>query len=67
MGLALERLPEEDNVLINLFYFESLSVSEIQLITGLSEGNVKVRIFRARKKVYEYLQEMLKEEMYSLL
>ncbi len=67
LGLALERLPEEDNALINLFYFENLSVSEIQDITGLSESNVKVRIFRARKKVYEYLQEMLKEEMYSLL
>lgn len=67
LSLALEKLPEEDNVLINLFYFEGLPVADIQQITGLSESNVKVRIFRARKKVYEYLQEMLKDEIYSLL
>ena len=64
---ALEKLPEEDNVLINLYYYEGLSVADIQEVTGMTESNVKIKIFRARKKVYTILQELLKDEIYSLL
>ena len=64
---ALEKLPEEDNVLLSLFYYEGFSVSDIKQVTGLSESNVKIKIFRARKKVYSILQELLKDEIYSLL
>lgn len=64
---ALDKLPEEDNVLLNLFYYEGLSIADIQQVTGMSESNVKIRIFRARKKVFSILQELLKDEIYSLL
>lgn len=64
---ALDKLPEEDNVLLNLYYFEGLSVAEIKQVTKMSESNVKIKIFRARKKVYAILQELLKDEIYSLL
>jgi len=42
-------------------------MDEISSITGLTVSNIKVKIHRARKKMYELLHEMLKEEIYSLL
>jgi len=67
LNIAFEKLPEEDNVLLNLYYYEGLSISDISDITGLSESNVKIKTFRARKKVYAVLHELLKDEIYSLL
>jgi RNA polymerase sigma factor (sigma-70 family) len=67
LNLALARLPEDDQVLVTLYYYENQSMDEISQITGLTVSNIKVKIHRARKKMYELLHEMLKEEVYSLL
>ncbi|MCW0481925.1 RNA polymerase sigma factor [Gaoshiqia sediminis] len=63
---ALSKLPELDQVLVTLYYYEDQKVEEICQITGLSESNVKVKIHRARKKMYELLSSYFKEEIYSL-
>ena len=53
---AMQKLaPEERNVL-SLVVSGDLSYREIARITGTSEGNVKVRVHRARVK----LREMMK-------
>ena len=49
---ALQKLPPEDRALITLYYEEEKSVKEISSIFNLSESNVKVRLFRLRKKLY---------------
>ena len=67
LNLALEKLPEDDQVLVTLYYYESQSMDEISTITGLTVSNIKVKIHRARKKMHEILHEMLHEEIYSLL
>lgn len=67
LNLALSKLPEDDQVLVTLYYYENQSMDEISMITGLTVSNIKVKIHRARKKMYELLHELLKEEMYSLL
>ena len=67
LNLALGKLPEDDQVLVTLYYYENQSMDEINIITGLSVSNIKVKIHRARKKMYELLREMLHEEIYSLL
>ena len=67
VNLALEKLPEDDQVLVTLYYYESQSMDEISMITGLTVSNIKVKIHRARKKMYALLHEMLHEEIYSLL
>ncbi len=67
LNLALEKLPEDDQVLVTLYYYESQSMDEISMITGLTVSNIKVKIHRARKRMYSFLHEMLKEEVYSLL
>lgn len=60
IGKALKKLPEEDNVLITLFYREENSIDDISYITGLSVSNVKVRLHRIRKKLYAEVQELMK-------
>ena len=48
---AIEDLPDEEQLLIMLYYFEDQSVDDIARITSLSAANVKVKLFRARKKL----------------
>ena len=64
---ALDKLPEDEYTLILLYYFEDKSVEEIVEITKLSVSNVKVKLFRTRKKLYSILNEMLKGELYIIL
>jgi len=67
LNLALSKLPEDDQVLVTLYYYENQSMDEISTITGLTVSNIKVKIHRARKRMYSLLHEMLKEEIYSLI
>jgi len=64
---AVNKLPEKDALLITLFYMNDNSVEEIEEITGLSQSNVKVKLFRARKKLNQTLSDLLKEELKTIL
>jgi RNA polymerase sigma-70 factor (ECF subfamily) len=64
---ALAKLPEEEYTLVLLYYFEEQSIEEISKVTKLSESNTKVKLFRARKKLYTILNEMMKDELYTIL
>jgi RNA polymerase sigma-70 factor (ECF subfamily) len=57
---ALLKLPENDNLLITLFYKSEHSIEDISYITGLTQTNVKVKLHRIRKKLYEEIQELTK-------
>jgi RNA polymerase sigma-70 factor (ECF subfamily) len=59
---ALKILPEDDNVLITLFYKSEHSIEDISYITGLTQSNVKVKLHRIRKKLYESIEEMVKKD-----
>jgi len=65
--IALQKLPEDDYTLVLLYYFEEQSIEEISKVTKLSASNTKVKLHRARKKLYSILNEMLKEELYTIL
>ena len=56
---ALERLTDDENLLITLFYKGDNSIEDISNITGLSMSNVKVRLHRIRKKLHDELAMML--------
>lgn len=58
---ALESLNEEDRYLVTLYYGNNSSVAEIHEITGLSKSNVKIRLFRARKKIQESMALVLEK------
>jgi RNA polymerase sigma-70 factor (ECF subfamily) len=60
LAKALSKLPEEDSLLITLFYKAENSVEDISKITGLSVSNVKVKLFRIRKRLYEEMNSMMK-------
>jgi RNA polymerase sigma factor (sigma-70 family) len=64
---ALDNLDESESLLITLYYMNDLPVEEISDITGLSESNVKVKLFRARKKMQQHLNSLLKDEIHSIL
>lgn len=64
---ALEELSDEDKLIITLFYFDELSLEEMSQIMSIEKGNLKVKLFRARKKLAGELNGILKGEATSLL
>ncbi|MBC8756329.1 sigma-70 family RNA polymerase sigma factor [Kordia sp. YSTF-M3] len=56
---ALLQLPEEERVLLTLFYFEDLSLKEISKIVKISYDNVKIKLHRSRKKLYHILKNVV--------
>jgi RNA polymerase sigma factor (sigma-70 family) len=56
---AIDNLPTPDGLIVALYYINESSVKEIQLITGLSAPNIKIRLFRARKKLERELKFLL--------
>ena len=64
---ALSTLDEGDRLLITLFYMDDQPVDSIAEITGLTQSNVKVKLFRARKKLHDALSDNLKDELQSIM
>ncbi|MDR0878161.1 MAG: RNA polymerase sigma factor [Treponema sp.] len=49
--MALEKLPENLKIVLILKEYGELNYKEIGRALGISEGNVKVRVFRARERL----------------
>lgn len=64
---AIEQLPELDALLVTLFYMNDNTLDEIEKITGYTKTNIKVRLFRARKKLYKTLEGLLNKELKTIL
>ncbi len=54
---ALEKLPPKLRSVLQLKEYGSLNYKEIGSILGITEGNVKVRVFRAREQLAKYIGE----------
>ena len=67
IALAIDKLPELDALFVTLFYINDNTLDEIKDITGYSKTNVKVRLFRARKKLYKLLEQLLQHEVKTIL
>ena len=67
LKMALESLAETDAVVVTLFYYEELSLEEISTVTGLSSSNIRIKLHRSRKKMYQVIRENLKSEVSSIL
>jgi RNA polymerase sigma factor (sigma-70 family) len=65
LEMALKELAEDDYMLIILYYYQEQSVADISQVTGLSESNIKVKLHRARNKLYSILNDLMKKEAYS--
>lgn len=55
---ALQQLASDDAAIVTMFYYDELTVEEISSVTGLGESNVKVKMYRARKKLHSILSRM---------
>ena len=64
---AIDNLPEMDALLVTLFYLNENTMDEIVEITNLTKTNIKVRLFRARKKLFNELSLLLKDELKSIV
>ncbi|MDR0411634.1 MAG: RNA polymerase sigma factor [Treponema sp.] len=54
---ALKKLPENLRMVLILKEYAEMNYKEIGRTLGISEGNVKVRVFRARERLSSLLQE----------
>ncbi|MGH9880629.1 MAG: RNA polymerase sigma factor [Pyrinomonadaceae bacterium] len=59
---VLQTLSPDDRMLLTLMDGEDASVKEMMEITGWSESNVKVRAFRARRRMREALEKLLRRK-----
>ena len=55
----LSILDEESRNIVTLFYLEEKNIKEVCSLTGLTESNIKVKLFRARKIMSEYASKHL--------
>jgi RNA polymerase sigma-70 factor (ECF subfamily) len=67
LRMAIEALPETDAVVVTLFYFDELSLEEIAEVTGLTSNNIRIKLHRSRKKMYQVLSQHLKTELNSIV
>ena len=61
INMALERMPRDEGLILTLFYLEENSIKDIIKITGLTESNIKVKMHRARKRMYEIMTNLMKQ------
>ena len=67
INLAIEQLKEDDSLMITMYYLSENSIEEISEVTDLTLSNVKVKLHRARKRFYDELKLILKDEVKAIL
>lgn len=56
-------LPSKEAFLLTLYYFDDQSTEEIAKIVDCSANNVKIKLFRSRKKLASILKKQLEPEI----
>jgi RNA polymerase sigma-70 factor (ECF subfamily) len=54
---AIDQLPKQEKAVVILYYLEEKSIREISRITEITESNIAVMLFRARKKLKAILSK----------
>jgi RNA polymerase sigma-70 factor (ECF subfamily) len=58
----LECLKPNDRLLMKLLHLEGRSVAEVRRATGWNDSLIKVRAFRARRKMKKHLETLAQEQ-----
>ena len=53
----VKTLPQKYRVVIHLFYYEEMSITEIAKVLDMKEATVRTQLTRARKRLGELLKE----------
>jgi RNA polymerase sigma-70 factor (ECF subfamily) len=64
---ALLKLDEVQRSILTLFYFEELPLKEISKIVNLTPDNVKIKLFRSRKKLFSILKNVIEPRTIDLI
>ena len=56
---AIKKLKEDEQVILALYYFEDQSLKEISKVVNLTIDNVKVKLFRSRKRLFSLLKHVI--------
>ena len=67
VNLAIGQLLPDDATIITLFYQSEQSLEEIAQVIGMETNTVKVKLHRARHRLKEKLEGLLKQEVRELL
>ena len=59
---SLAQLPEDYRIVLHMFYFEDLSLQEMAEIINIEANTVKVKLFRARKKLATILEQTMQQQ-----
>ncbi|HEY3758071.1 MAG TPA: sigma-70 family RNA polymerase sigma factor [Opitutaceae bacterium] len=62
VGRLLDELKPEDRMVIQLLDLEQKTLAEISALTGWNQSLIKVRAFRARRKLQKLFAELKKKE-----
>ena len=63
INFAFQKISDEDRSLITLHYYEEMSTDEISEVTGISKANIKVKLFRARQKMFQIFENAEKKRL----
>lgn len=53
----MDQLPDDERMLLTLYYFEDRPLTEIAYITGIEAKPLANRLYRTRKKLYNQLKQ----------
>ena len=67
LNQAIAQLVPDDATIITLFYKGEQSLDEIGAAMGIEPNTVKVKLFRARQRLKEKLERLLKNEVNELI
>lgn len=67
VNLAISQLLPDDSAILTLFYQGEQSLEEIAGVVNMETNTVKVKLYRARHRLKEKLELLLKEEVRELL
>ena len=64
---AISRLKEDEGLVMTLFYLGENTIKEIEEITGFTNSNIKILLYRGRNNLLFELKKILKEEIVDIL
>lgn len=62
VGMAMDRLDDDDRELLRLVAWEGLTPSQVARAMGLAPGAVRTRLFRARRRLRQALEAVRDEQ-----
>jgi RNA polymerase sigma factor (sigma-70 family) len=65
LNFAFQKISDEERSLITLHYYEEMSTEEMSDVTGIGKSNIKVKLFRARQKMLQIIENAEKKKTIS--